>query len=379
MKKTKVLHIITRLTIGGVAAHLIQLSHFFNNDEFETYIMTGKIDKDDLEMTEYNNYKIKPLYLKSMQRAINPFRDIIAIIQLINILRKIKPDVVHTHTTKAGLIGRIAAFICKTPLIIHTFHGLNFEGYFNSFFSNVSINLERLLSKITTYLIVLSPSQSKELNQLKIGSLSKNLIIPLGFDFLVNQHLSLKERFSIPEEYLIVANIGRLAPIKNHEAFIEIAKKVIRINPKICFLIIGDGERKNELQFMIDNNNLQDNVKITGYIENILNYYHDIDIALLTSLNEGTPVAIIEALYFKKLIISSHVGGVVDLVEDSINGFTYHLNDIDKAVNIIIDYSKNSSQFSSILDNAFDSYNKLFKLESMLKNIKQIYLQIYAK
>lgn len=373
MKKIKILHIITRLTIGGVAAHLIQLSQFFNNDEYETLIMTGKIDKDDLEMTEYNQSRIKPLYLNSLQRSINPFRDLISIFQLCLILKRIKPDIVHTHTTKAGLIGRIAAFICKTPVIIHTYHGLNFEGYFGSFFSKVSVILERLLAKISTYLITLAHSQERELKNLNIGIPSQRLIIPLGFNFQENDQLSLKEKFNIPEYHTIVAIIGRLAPIKNHDAFIEIARRVVNINSNFTFLIIGDGERKQELQLLIEKQNLQKNIIITGYIENMLDYYKDIDISLLTSLNEGTPVTIIEAINFKKLVISSNVGGVVDIIKDAVNGYTYDLNNTDKAVNLILEYSSNPSKFRTIIDHAFSTSLDSFKLESMLNHYQNIY------
>ncbi|MDD2650725.1 MAG: glycosyltransferase family 4 protein [Candidatus Cloacimonetes bacterium] len=373
--KKKVLFIITRLTIGGVAAHLIQTAKYLEDNGYQCLIMTGSIEENDLEMIRFHNdYTIKPLYLKELQRVINPFKDLIAILKLNKEIKKIKPDIVHTHTMKAGLVGRISAWICHVPQIYHTYHGLNFEGYFGKILSFVSIYIEKIMAKLSTKLISLSPLLTKELLKHKICKADKIVDIPLGFDFVLPQSpKSLRQLFSISQDKIIVASIGRLARIKNHELFIKIAKLVCAKSPDIQFLIVGDGERRQELQNMINAQNLQNDIIITGFFNDLNNYYPEIDINLLTSLNEGTPVTIMESFFFDILVLSSTVGGVPDMIKDGHNGFLFDLDNAQAYVDRIIDFAQNRERYSHILSNARQDFNSKYTLQSSSKKLLDLY------
>jgi glycosyltransferase involved in cell wall biosynthesis len=375
VKNKRILFIITRLTIGGVAAHLIQTAKYLEDNGYECLIMTGSIEKKDKEMLRFQtDYTIVPLYLKEMARPINPFKDLIAIIHLVRIIRHLKPDIVHTHTVKAGLIGRIASWICGVPKIYHTYHGLNFQGYFGWFFTKVSITIEKVLSKISTKLISLSPLLTIELLKHKICRQGQIVTIPLGFNFVKPYPgKSLRKLFGISDEKIIVANIGRLAKIKNHDLFIEIAESVAKFNSNVHFLIIGDGERREELQSLIDSKGLQQLITITGFFDDLNEYYHEINITLLTSVNEGTPVTILEAFFFNVLVVSTNVGGVPDLVTDAYNGFLFNINDKDSFVKLILDYAAHQEKYQIILDNANDFVKEKFSLKSTCDQLLTMY------
>ncbi len=375
MAKKKVLYIITRLTIGGVAAHLIQTAGYLEDRGYECLIMTGRIEEKDKEMIKFQtDYAINPLYLKEMERSINPLKDLLAIYRLVRIIRQLKPDVVHTHTIKAGLIGRIAAWICRVPRIYHTYHGLNFQGYFGWFFTQVSISIEKVLSTISTRLISLSPLLTNELLKHKVCRREQIVTIPLGFDFVQPYPgKSLRSKYNISNDKVIVACIGRLAKIKNHDMFIHIAEKVIKTDPNIQFLIIGDGERRDELQEQINSKGLQQSVIITGFFDDLNEYYSEIDISVLTSINEGTPVTVLEAFFFNVLVLSTKVGGVPDLITDHYNGFLFDVDDQNSFVRLILVFANDRDKYQDILTHANQFVREHFSLQKSSNQLQRLY------
>ncbi|HPM03761.1 MAG TPA: glycosyltransferase family 4 protein, partial [Candidatus Cloacimonadota bacterium] len=243
------------------------------------------------------------------------------------------------------------------------------------FFTQISILIERCMARISTRLISLSPLLTNDLLNYNICSEDNIATIPLGFDFdNALQPKSLKKVFDIPENKVIVAIIGRLAPIKNHDLFIDIAETVIKCNPDIQFLIIGDGERRDELQALIDLKSLQKSVIITGFFEDLNEYYLEIDISVLTSINEGTPVTILEAFFFNVLVVSTNVGGVPDLITNGYNGFLFDVKDKDSFVKMILDYADHQDKYQEIMNNA----NKIVKEKYSLQNTCDQLLRLYG-
>ncbi|HOQ79898.1 MAG TPA: glycosyltransferase [Candidatus Cloacimonadota bacterium] len=362
--KKRVLFIITRLTIGGAAAYLIQTAKYLEEHGYECHIMTGSIEEHDLEMIKFHqDYTIKPLYLKELQRAINPWRDLLAILKLRKIIKELQPDIVHTHTSKAGMIGRITAWLCRVPRIYHTYHGLVFQGHFGKTLSKVSVFIERLMAIISTKVISISPILTQELLRLRVCKAEKIIDIPLGFDLIMPaEPKSLRQLYQIPDDKIIVAAIGRFAKVKNHELFIDIAERVCQRSKGIQFLMIGDGERREELQELINKRNLQADIIITGFFNDLYNYYPEVDINLLTSLNEGTPVTIIESFFFNILVLSSAVGGVPDMIRDGYNGFLFDLSDTEGYVNRILDFAQNREKYQQILSNGQRVFQEKYTL-----------------
>lgn len=334
-KQIRILNITTRLNIGGVAKHVFILSRLFNEAHFSSMIMSGRCESHEKDMfSEAEEYGLQLYHVPEMERSINLFRDLLAVFKVYRIIKKLKPDIVHTHTAKAGFAGRIAAKLAGVRTIIHTFHGNNFTGYFGYFMSQVSINVERALALISTRIIAISSQQKDELIRYKICPLRKIRVIPLGFDFEEFAHQEgdidrFKQSYNIPLDNKLVGFVGRLTAIKNPDAFIDIAAKVLQHRQDVTFIFVGDGDLTPHLKRKVAKRGLQDNVIFTGYLTDLKPLYADLDALVLTSTNEGTPVVIIEGMVNRVFILSTNVGGVPNMIQDGISGYLFDGVDTD--------------------------------------------------
>ncbi len=326
MKKIKILRIIARLNIGGPAVHSILLTRYLINDRFDSILLTGMIGKSEGDMmylAEANN--IKPVLIKELGREISWKNDIIAFLKILRIAFKERPDIIHTHTAKAGTLGRMAGIIYNTisshkTYLVHTFHGHIFNSYFSTLKTNFFILIERVLARFTDKIIVISKGQEKELSEkLNIKDKSKLELIPLGLDlspfYEAEKYCSLfKRELGLDDDTKLIGIIGRLVPVKNHRMFLDAVKKYKEIdNKKVKFIIIGDGELGEELKKYSIDFGIKDDVIFTGWRKDLENIYSDLDMVVITSFNEGTPVSIIEAMAAGKPVIATDVGGVKDL------------------------------------------------------------------
>lgn len=328
-KKLRILNIITRLNIGGGAKYVFMISRLFNDDSYQSFIMSGRCESHEKDMfCEAKDLGFEVLYVPKMGRSINPLQDLLLVLKLYRIIKQMAPDVVHTHTAKAGTVGRIAAKLAGVKTILHTFHGNNFQGYFGTFMSQVSINIERLLTLISTRIIAISSQQKDELIRYRICSNKKLRLIPLGFDFDDFTHSesdkgSFKKEYNIPLEHHLVGFVGRLTAIKNPFAFIDIASKVIEQRKDVSFVFVGDGDLTQSLKQEVAKRGLQERIIFTGFITHLKPLYADLHALVLTSINEGTPVAIIEAMANRVLVLSTAVGGVPNMIQDGKSGYLF--------------------------------------------------------
>jgi len=335
--RIKILRIISRLNIGGPAIHVCMLTNGLNPEKFESMLITGKISPQEGDMGYlFNAYPKKPMVVSELQREISFFTDIKAFLHIFRILMKEKPDIVDTHTAKAGTSARMAVIAYnllrnKNIRMIHTFHGHVFEGYFSSINSLLFVYIERLLARSTDLIIAISRSQQHELSEkYHIAPREKIKTIELGFDlqpFLSCKQLKgqFRERLNIASETLLIGIIGRLVPIKNHLMFFMAAKQFIDRHPdkNIRFIVVGDGELRDELEDFCQLHGLAGHVNFCGWIKEVPQVYADLDILALTSLNEGTPFSIIESMAASVPVIATDVGGVSDLLGKSVD-FLHH-------------------------------------------------------
>jgi len=328
-KKYKILRVISRLNIGGPSIHVVLLSKGLNANLFETIVAVGSksIYEGDMNylLSSFNGkyYKIQEL-----QREISPIKDIKSFLRLLLIVLKEKPDIVHTHMAKAGAIARTTVWILNTfrfnkTKVVHTFHGHVLEGYFSKVKSFAFKLIERILAQGTDAIIAISLTQKYELSEkYKICQPNKVHTIPLGFDlskFVDARNYSgeIRNKIGANDTYLI-GIVGRLTAIKNHYMFINTAKILIdRCETlPLKFLIIGDGELQQCLKKYSKSLGLQNKIIFYGWEKDIQKVYADLDILALTSMNEGTPVSIIEAMASEVPVITTGVGGVKDLLGD---------------------------------------------------------------
>lgn len=318
MKRIKILRIIARLNIGGPAIHTILLTQGLDKSRFDSLLICGNIDKDEGDMVYYSlERNVKPIFVPELKRELNFRDDIIAFKKIYHIIKIQQPDIIHTHTAKAGALGRLAAMAYnllhhnKQIKIVHTFHGHIFEGYFSKAKTKLFIIIERFLANFTCKIITVSESVKKELISLGICRNNKVKVIPLGLE--LDRFLSLLPR---DDNILNIGIIGRLVPIKNHRLFLEAAAKVIANNPKIQlrFKIIGDGELRKDLEEYSTLLGIPGKVDFLGWQKDLINVYSNLDIVVLTSINEGTPVSLIEAMASGRAVVATDVGGVRDLL-----------------------------------------------------------------
>lgn len=332
LKMPKVLQIINRLNLGGptfIAGYLTA----YLGPGFETKLIAGQKD-DSEESSEFilRNMGIEPIYIDNMRREISWKNDRAAYLQIDKIIKEFKPDIIHTHAAKAGTLGRLAAINNNIPVVLHTFHGHVFEGYFGKLKTEIFIRIERYLASKTSGIIAISNTQKEELvRKFKITTAEKSFVIPLGIElekFQTNQaekRISFRLKYNLSEDTIAIGIIGRIVSIKNHKLFLDVWKNILpKTTKKIHAFVIGDGEdrdviidycKKLNLGFnMAEHTEPNNTLTFTSWIIDIDVAVAGLDIIAITSNNEGTPISLIEAQAAGKAIVSTNVGGIQDIV-----------------------------------------------------------------
>lgn len=383
----KILRIINRFNLGGITYNVSYLSKYLPN-EYETLLIGGpEEDGEESSLFIPESLGLKPIIIPELKRSVNPFSDFLAYKKIKKIIKEYKPDIVHTHASKAGAIGRLAAWRCHVPVIVHTFHGHVFKGYFSGFKTNIFKAIERFLSKRSSAIIAISDIQKKELTQeYKVCEAKKTHVIKLGFDLnrfvegKQEKRTAFRTKYFVAENEIAIGIIGRLAPIKNHYLFIEAIDHVSKnTTVKIKAFIVGDGETKNELISFIKNKGLTYSTEpnkdslftFTSWIKEVDVALAGLELVCLTSKNEGTPVSLIEAQTAGKYIITTNVGGIKDILHPNCgvlseaNDPETYLKNLLYVVTNFAEISKNANTASKAVIDEF-SYNRLCKEMDLL-------------
>ena len=316
---TRVLRIFSRLNIGGPALHVIHLSAGLVGRGFETRLIVGNTEEHEGDFLDLAKSRgVNLTVLPELGRAIRPRNDLRALLKLYRLIRHERPEIVHTHTAKAGVLGRIAARAARVPVVLHTYHGHALSGYFNPVTSALFRQIETALAPASSVLLTVSQSVKDDLVRLRVASASRVRVLPLGLDLEpLSGRLpwgSLRREAGWPERARVVGIVGRLVPIKNVDTFIEAATRVAAVSADVRFAVVGDGEDRSRLETQAASA-LGDKVRFFGWRKNMAAVFGDLDLAVNTSLNEGTPVALIEALAAARPVVATAVGGTPDLLE----------------------------------------------------------------
>lgn len=318
----RVMRIIARLNVGGPAIHVTLLTERLCPPDFESTLVCGHIGEHEGDMAYLAEQRgITPVYIAELGRALSPLRDVLTLLKLWRLMRQLRPDVVHTHTAKAGFVGRAAAWLARVPVRVHTFHGHVFHGYFGARKTTLFLWLERLTARLSDRLITISPGLMDELaNTYKIAPAEKFTNIPLGLELHpfaeTPRHQGIfRAQFGIAPDVPVIGIVGRIVPIKNHALFLDMATRVRQQRPDAHFVIVGDGELRAEIEAQVDALGLRGAVTFTGFLQDLKPVYSDMDTLVISSDNEGTPVSIIEALAAGVPVVSTAVGGVPDLLQ----------------------------------------------------------------
>lgn len=381
----KILNIITRLNIGGASIHVVEISQMFNDGIYSSTVLYGDVESNESDMLYLaKEYDFPMINLPTMGRSINLLQDIMLIPKVYKLIRRLKPDIVHTHTAKAGLVGRIAARLAGVPVILHTFHGNNFRGYFGKLMSLISVNLERALAMISTRIIAISDQQRDELLRFRICKADKLKVIHLGFEFSKIIHDEshkgmFKAAFGIPAEGSLVGFVGRLTAIKNPFTFIDIARRVLKNRDDVFFAFVGDGELSESLKAEVRSLGLQERIIFTGFIKDLRPLYADMDALLLSSLNEGTPVAIIEAMANKVPVLASRVGGVPNLIKDGISGKLYSYHDKEGFAEGLAEVLTDADLCQRITQQAWQDISERYSAQRLKSELELLFQELGVK
>jgi len=332
VNQTRILRVIARLNIGGPARHVILLSARIDPARYSTLLLTGQEAPSEGNMNSLaKSMEVEPRVVAGLGREISLWRDLLAWFRLYRLCLHYRPHIVHTHTAKAGVLGRLAARAARVPVIVHTYHGHVFQGYFSPLKTRLFLAIERWLGRSTHRLIAVSEAVRQDLLRLGIGTPERLVVIPLGLNldpFLRCEDLrgQLRTELGLQPDTLLVGIVARLVPIKAHDVFLKAAAKVCVRFPQSRFLLVGDGERLAELQLLVERLGLREQVIFLGWRQDLDRVLADLDLVVLTSRNEA-PVCLIVAMAAARPVVATRVGGVGDVVDDGITG---SLVDADK-------------------------------------------------
>jgi glycosyltransferase involved in cell wall biosynthesis len=325
-QKLRVLRAITRLNIGGPAIHAILLTRGLQNEQFSSVLVTGLEGPHEGSMRDLaTRHGVEPRVLRELGREVSPVNDLRAALAMYRLIRASRPHIVHTHMAKAGTAGRLAARLARVPIVVHTFHGHTFHSYWGPVKSAIFLQIERTLGAMTDRVIAVGDAQKADIASYGVAPLSKIRTIPLGLEIEpmleAEQHRGrLRADLGLPADRRLIGIVARLVPIKAHEVFLEAAVRIRAEAPDATFLIIGDGERRSELEAMARQLGVMDATRFVGWRHDMREVYADLDVVTLCSNNEGSPVALIEALAAARPVVSTNVGGVPIVVQDGESG-----------------------------------------------------------
>jgi glycosyltransferase involved in cell wall biosynthesis len=321
----RVLRVFSRLNIGGPSLHVILLSAGLRRFGYETRLVVGRESPREGNMLALAAEKsVTCEGMAGLGREIAPFQDLRALVGLFRLMRAWRPDIVHTHTAKAGLLGRLAARAARVPLVVHTYHGHVLRGYFSPGKTALYRWLETRLAPLADALVTVSESLGKDLVSLGVAGAGKVRVIPLGVEL---EHLTgrlprgvLRSEAAIPDGVPLVGMVGRLVPIKDAPSFLRAGRLVHDQRPEVRFALVGDGEERQALEALSRELGLDGRVTFFGWRQDLAAVYGDLDVVVNASRNEGTPVALIEALAAGKPVVATRVGGTPDLLGEGTRG-----------------------------------------------------------
>tara|TARA_B110000285_G_scaffold75089_1_gene86454 strand:- start:11656 stop:12873 length:1218 start_codon:yes stop_codon:yes gene_type:complete len=385
-RKIRVLRIINRFNIGGPTYNATFLTAFLD-DRFETKLVGGLPDIGEADsLYILNKYNVKPELIKEMVRLPNIKSDREAFLKLKSIIREFKPDIVHTHASKAGALGRKAAQSCNVPVIVHTFHGHVFHSYFGKLKTTIFKMIERRLAKKSDAIVAISNLQKNELTEIhKICAKEKTRVVPLGFDLQqfnekkISKRLEERQRLNLTKDEVAIAIVGRLAPIKNHSYFLDVAESVLdKSTVPLKIFIVGDGPEKEKIEerVKIINGKYNNSIILTSWVTDVATFNSAMDVMCLTSLNEGTPVSLIEAQASGIPIVTTDVGGVKDILLEGETGFVVPLDRKNLFVDRLLELINDEKKREKMSQNGWKHVEEKFHYGTLVKNMTNLYLEL---
>jgi glycosyltransferase involved in cell wall biosynthesis len=393
----RVIRILNRLTIGGPLLNGAYLTRYMS-PEFETLLVVGRAEEHEKEAHFLTDQLgITVTYLPEMGRSVSVLDDYRAYRKLRKLIRDFRPDIVHTHAAKPGALGRLAAKAEGVPAIVHTFHGHVFHSYFNPVKNRLFQGVERYLAKRSDAIIAISPEQKIELSDVfRIAPSDKFRMIPLGLDLdrfqfdRASKRNAFRSAYGLQENDIAVVITGRLVPIKNHSLILQALSAARKeTGQHIVGFIVGDGEMRTaieqkarELGFSFSGKDSRENgedLVFTSWRTDIDTINAGADIIALTSLNEGTPVSLIEASAAGCPVVSTRVGGVESVVLEGKTGYLVESGDVDAFANRIVRLAENPELRNQLGQAGAEHVRSKFAYQRLVSDMAALYHELLEK
>jgi glycosyltransferase involved in cell wall biosynthesis len=380
----RIVRIFSRLNIGGPSIHVVLLTAGLNDDEFSSTLVIGRESPGEGNMLALAKaHRVEPVVINELGRELNPINDLIAFWRLLLLLRRLRPDIVHTHTSKAGALGRVAARLVGVPIVVHTFHGHTFHSYFHPLQAMIFRLAERWLSRWTTRIIAVSGAVREDLIRYRIADPAKVAVIRLGLELekftTCRQYRGqLRHELGLSADIPIVCSVGRLVPVKNHDLLFRSMKRVIAERPDVRLLIVGDGELRLGLEASANRFGLGAHVLFLGWRHDLERIYADADVIVNSSLNEGTPVAVIEAMAAGRPVVATCVGGTPDVVQQGETGWLVESEDVELLAKTILEVLGDGAKTEAVTAAAQRFVLAQFSASTLVERMREFYVSLLA-
>ncbi len=379
-RKIKIAQVITRMDWGGSPDVLRIICQNFDPEIYDLWIFIGRTkhptDKTRLFL---DAFKERITFIAELRREVNLWKDWQAFWKLFGKFKQERFDIVHTHTAKAGALGRLAAKMAGIPVIIHTPHGHNFYGYFNGFISRVIILIEKVLAVFTDRLIALTELEKQDYLKFRVADEQKTVLVYIGLEldkFLANNANKVKGSFSINNREKVVGYVGRLDPIKGAQFFVEAARLCLQKNTALKFILVGEGILRKELEVKVTLWGLNDKIVFTGWRDDIPDIMSILDILVLPSLNEAVGIVLIEAQSLGVPVVASNVGGIAEIIKDKQTGILVEPADPQAIAEAVKELLDNPQKMLAMSDAAKNRVKDRFKAENMVQATLNIYQDV---
>ena len=383
----RILRVIARLNMGGPALHVTYLSAGLESRGYRTTLVAGTLGHGEGSMSHVAEaHGVPVVTITDLSREIALFRDARATLRLARIIRAERPQILHTHTAKAGAIGRLAALLAgraRPPIIVHTFHGHVLRGYFGPARTLFFRFLERWLARIATALVAVSPEVRDDLVSLGVAPAEKFVVIRLGIELeqrvgSESERAGARRLMGVPPERFLVGWIGRMTAVKRTDDVLLTVKRLRELNVDAGLCLVGDGPDRSGLEARAYELGIMRHCLFLGYQEDVAPYYAAFDALLLPSVNEGTPVSAIEALASRRPVVATRVGGVPDVVSDGESGFLVEAGAVDDLAERLARLAAQPDLRGRMGDAGQASVARRYAVDRLVDDVDRLYRRLLA-
>lgn len=382
----KVLRVIARLNMGGPALHVAYLTAGLRDRGYDTTLVAGTLARGEDSMGFVaDELGVDVVRIEELGREISPFRDLLATVRLARVIRRERPRILHTHTAKAGAVGRLAALLAgpaRPPVIVHTFHGHVLRGYFGPVRTRFFLALERWLAAHTTALIAVGPQVRDDLVALGVAPPERFVVVRLGIELEErvrpqdDGRAETRRYLGVPDGRFVVGWVGRMTAVKRTDDVLEAFRLLREQGIDACLCLVGDGPDRERLERRAAELGVIRDTLFLGYQEDVAPYYAAFDALVLPSANEGTPVSVIEALAAETPVVATRVGGVPDVVREGEEGFLVDAGDTGELAERLARLARDAKLRRRLGESGRERVLTRYAVDRLLDDIDRLYREL---